>query len=923
MKLSNYTSSIRKIGLVNSGMFDELTLNFDVKAIHLVGANNVGKTSLISLIQFLYFPFLNEMTFIKSPAESLGFYFRPEGSYILFEVRTITGNVRTVGIFGTGGTDSRVNFVFNGGFETRDFMDPDNIPLHIDRLQTDFFARDFERFEKFEKYEDALLGLHTSGNYNVPMFELSKTNFRLLRKLMQGLLKLDRIDARDVQRFLIKIVEKGTIKTKFNLLQDFEQKYRHISRLRIELRELDALKPIMALYQKLCEQIARSQDSRRQHQQRLFHLSSVYLKQLEVHQTATARQYNRLEDELERLGRQISAQSKKEARAESRRTALTDQKNVFIELDAIAKQHTEAIVKQKRDTLTYAMVDLDKALADHKPERAAALQRQRKTLQRELDSVRRQLRDQTLETLWVQAGFDEEHRALLKFLVAKALSSLKSADVLADRDAFVAASAAVRDQVDADGRFIGFGLDIPRAVWFIAEKDQEPLGDRKERLKKEIAKVDAAIEVAQNFAHKQKERDRLQAAIARQDRLLTQLAKWQALVAEWESVANLEATLAKQTAELERLRRSVAAKTEQNRTVRQQQHRVHADLKAAEARLREIGRKHADLKSFDGAPPENLAGLGTDALREEYQQVRQQLGDIEKDLKRLETDLIEPRNELEARYEKNAGDIGFDQWLASKANLANEVEGLEDQLQREYNGIFTVVRAKLSKITQAFRNVQEQVAALNKAIRHVKISNIDRIKIDIEKTALLDAIEHSSPTQLDLFAVNTRPDSLEEAHAKVEDYFAQIKKHGNEINLKDMFRLKFAVFFNQQDKPVIRYDIHRFESNGTETGVKIVIYLGLIGLLQERKNVVGTRIPFFLDEVGSLDSENLKQLIAYCEANNFLPIFASPNIREDISHNYLLLRDGKRSRKVSEVKIGEKPKQAVPHEDPPVAANPE
>jgi predicted ATP-binding protein involved in virulence len=77
--MSHYISSIRKIGIINSGMFDTLNLNFDVAAVHLVGANNVGKTSLIALIQFLFFPSINEMTFIKSTGESMNFYFRPEG----------------------------------------------------------------------------------------------------------------------------------------------------------------------------------------------------------------------------------------------------------------------------------------------------------------------------------------------------------------------------------------------------------------------------------------------------------------------------------------------------------------------------------------------------------------------------------------------------------------------------------------------------------------------------------------------------------------------------------------------------------------------------------------------------------------------------------------------------------------------------
>ena len=156
--------------------------------------------------------------------------------------------------------------------------------------------------------------------------------------------------------------------------------------------------------------------------------------------------------------------------------------------------------------------------------------------------------------------------------------------------------------------------------------------------------------------------------------------------------------------------------------------------------------------------------------------------------------------------------------------------------------------------------------------------------------------------------------SLDEAHAMVEDYFNQIKQYGNEINLKDMFRLKFSVLFKDQPKPVERYEIHRFESNGTETGVKIVIYLGLIGLLQERKNIVGTRIPFFLDEVGSIDSNNLKQLIDYCAHNNFLPIFASPEIRKDISHNYLFRRNGSRSYLETVIKISKNKQSQVQDE---------
>ena len=84
-----------------------------------------------------------------------------------------------------------------------------------------------------------------------------------------------------------------------------------------------------------------------------------------------------------------------------------------------------------------------------------------------------------------------------------------------------------------------------------------------------------------------------------------------------------------------------------------------------------------------------------------------------------------------------------------------------------------------------------------------------------------------------------------------------------------------------------------------------MLYLGLIRLLQGQKKRLNARLPFFLDEVGSIDSNNLKQLIAYCGENNFLPIFASPEIRQDIPHNYIFQRNGERSVLVNEMIITE------------------
>lgn len=914
--MPNYTSSIRRIGLINSGMFDTLSLNFDVEAIHLVGANNVGKTSLIAMIQFLFFPNIQEMTFIKPTGETMGFYFRPEGSYILFEVRTITGSIRTVGIYGTGESDARVNFAFNGSFEIGDFLSPDNIPVPLQELQATFFARDFVRFDRFERYEEALLGLHTRGEYNVPMFDLSKTNFRLLRKLMQGLLRLDRIDAVDVQQFLIRIVEKGAVKTSFNLLQDFEQKYRHINQLRMQLRELEDLKPVMARYQAILARIAAAEDNRQRHAERLFHLSTVYLSRLSAETDAHQQAFETQEARLEKRAQSVKALAQRIAGTEIAHKEIDGHIQRFTTLSDICRDQSEALVRKERDGLTHAQVELQNALAavEAGHVRPADLTRQLNRLKREHEGVLRQLQAQTLQQIWEQAGYDESHRALLKFLVSNDLASLGAAEVLADRPAFMAASARVADFLDADGRFRGFGLDVPRALWFVPEKEQEPLEARRTRLENEMAAVRERIEIAENKARKERELAELGAAVQARENLLGHFAELRQLSARWQSLDRLEAERCKRDDTLQRLNQTVADQEKEIQALRRRQHQTHAALQAAREQWQQVARAHAQLTPFDSPVADNLAALPLSALRSEYQQVRTQLDGIIKALALHRSELSEPSADLEARYERAAADVPFERWLAQKADLAQAIGSLEAQLQREYDGVFTVVRAKLSKITQAYAGVQAQVAALNKAVRNVRISNIERIGIALEKTDLLDAIDRSAPGQLDLFAEHAPAASLEAAHAIVEDYFNQIKKYGNEINLKDMFRLKFSVQFSYQPRQVERYEIHRFESHGTETGVKIVIYLGLIGLLQERRNVAGTRIPFFLDEVGSIDADNLNQLIAYCSRNNFLPIFASPEIRKDISHNYLFRRNGSRSQLVSVVKIVKKPQPGASDE---------
>lgn len=47
---------LNKIILLNSAKYQKALISFDVDSIQIVGKNNIGKTSLISVLNFLYMP---------------------------------------------------------------------------------------------------------------------------------------------------------------------------------------------------------------------------------------------------------------------------------------------------------------------------------------------------------------------------------------------------------------------------------------------------------------------------------------------------------------------------------------------------------------------------------------------------------------------------------------------------------------------------------------------------------------------------------------------------------------------------------------------------------------------------------------------------------------------------------------------------
>ena len=80
-----------KIILIQAGKYDYAEVDLD-STLQIVGGNNVGKTTLINTLPFLYVDDRSKMSFGRySLDQTLEYYFRSQYSYVLFECRTLRG----------------------------------------------------------------------------------------------------------------------------------------------------------------------------------------------------------------------------------------------------------------------------------------------------------------------------------------------------------------------------------------------------------------------------------------------------------------------------------------------------------------------------------------------------------------------------------------------------------------------------------------------------------------------------------------------------------------------------------------------------------------------------------------------------------------------------------------------------------------
>ena len=869
--------------LIHAGIYDYGEVEM-VSPLHLIGPNNVGKTSLITTLQFLYIDDQRHMHFARDMAQTRRYYFPDINSYVLFECMTPTG-FQVFGVHGLGPLKQYdiQRFAFQGRFDRADFMDQQRRIRDVDEIKARLSSRDYVTLEP-RHLRAALTGIGESKDVHLGLLPLRhRGHYKRFRAVFRNLLRLAHLRQEELKQFLIEIHSGEFQQKSIDLGKDYSGQYEKVRRGASELRDLQAIEPEA---RRMVELAGRRNGLRHD-------LPGLWDRLMEVYAAEDAKQADKIVN-MEALYSKL-VNDRDEAEVERRR--------VLGEIGSIA---------EKRGALGQRLSELkaqEKEFADFIPD----FEQQRlNRLQDQIDEIGANLK-----------RADVESPERLKFRIKRYETELKDKQALLERVAHTAA-AWLADHMDRNRFDDLFSLFNPALLGMPMGEDGIRIMDKK-LVEKRIISIltritdktysDPSIKILLSAMPEQdlttyteperireridelihelkRDRENLEAAEnAEQLRLkLTHIRKqregyerrfWQyeqyrenlSNSEEWKNshkeLVQQEEKLSAQLLELDRQRDLTSEQLSQ----------VSLDMEALQKkgdRCKE--RIHSLTRPDPDWPEKTVPGLpdDLDQLIQRYEEAYKDQGRCSRD---LSSGLFSIKSRTYGRFDRDTESETLEA-------LEEELDALKEKEQavRElWTGLAAGLGNAFKALNRDLDTLKSRVDELNRNLSKISVSNLARLRLIVkEHPEWVNRIRTiAMDEEMPLFSDRTAVDAALE-------HLGELLGRYPEVRLIDMFDLNFEVSTPNGTSRTYPH-LESIESNGTTITIKVLINLMLLRGLMSNKE---TSIPFYLDEASSLDHDNLLGIVQKAQELGFVPVLASPDAM-DAADNLYFLREHK------------------------------
>lgn len=871
---------IRLIAL-HCGKFDYAEIELD-RPLHLVGPNNVGKTSLIALLQFLYLDEQNSMRFSRDLPETRKYYFPGVHSYALFECLTPTG-YQTVGVRGCGPVKQYniERFSYMGRFDEKVFMDDQRRVRGFDEIRAALASKAYTPLAS-GVLRAALTGVGDSHKVTLGLVPAkNRDTYKCFKDLFCNILRLSHIRQDEMKKLILSLFEKNFHQPKIDLAKTYQENFEKVKR---DTRSVQMLKELVPDI----ERALLHRDKRDAARSRLPGLyngvnvaAQAALNQIQYERAAVSSREKAIQTELQQSDDETDEKQNAIIVCTETLTRLNDWLTETEKLEASLADYISDWASRRLIEIDRLSNDLARRLGNLNDEPIADVEARLEQRRKELSALQKRLTNlehsviQALRERFSDHDLINAFRLINPVIMGLPVDTSEAAVSIKDAEAAVTAIKAMLHNC-ADNRFDGCGVEI--ALESLAAPELGRYGDPKqinadiERIKRQVKRDEQLCKDAQEAEtlrnQKQlleQERLDLHRKQERYKQLLERREQMDAITLRRQQTLEQEEQLKARINELKVVVR--------NLTVEQQS--LHRELD-------QINQKELNIQDLlDGIvqPPDEWAEQPVQAVDGDLEDLAARYKKDQLEQQRQDEALLEVLSSIEERtYSRYAGaDEGESlQKLKEARDALPEQEKAAAEL---WKSIAVGIRENLQNMGSDLDTLRTRINSINRSLFSINISNLKSIKLAIVEIKQWTKRIKSIRLQ-DEMPLFINQSAVDEAFSEI----ARLLTEKPTIELGDLFQLEFEV--TMPDDSVRRYPhLDRIESNGTTIAIKVLVNLALLKYLLQDAEVV---IPFYLDECSSLDSDNLNAIVMTASEMGFNAILASPEAMDAAARIYFI-----------------------------------
>jgi len=905
------TTGPTRLILINAAKFSYADVDL-TRPLHLVGPNNVGKTTLVNILQLLYVDKESHMSFPGySWRETKSYYFPDRQSYVLFECITPEG-AQVVGAYGKGPADGHdiQRFAFSGEFEKADFLTSSEegpVPREAEAVKQTLGLKNFRELEA-RTLRAALTGIGESEGLNLGLIPVQDHNgYAKFRDLFKGLIRLRRLDQNALKQTLCSTYASEMEALEINLKEAHAEEFEKMQQYR---REITDLKRHEADIEDALRLANRQSELRRQSGEewvQLLRVGSQQSASLRGTKQKLQREIRQTESALQ------AAQEEKQALVEKRDEVnrnlgrLDGKEEELIDLiDQVSDFEPEEVasriddLKDKRAQILADLKSVDTEAPEHIQKRRDRAENTIQRLQKRLEGLQ-DLMGPLLKTHLGEGRLARLFRILNPHLLELNVDGEEV--VLDDLDELLRGIRAQSDRFD-EGRWHFPGGHLSLAALSdpgLADyTDPDHIRNELEQRRDEYERLDRRLEIARDVSSRRREAEKIG---DRLEELRSKMNTYEKAVAAEEELQSVRSQIADRTDVLNTTKERLAEKEtaiqnlkRDRRECRSQLEQLQTQTERIEKRMRALDvppptwGRHLTITHREGAglqidrspvlPSIETQKAGADILSraDQYEKAREWETRTSNRLQRT----------LDRIHSGTYGEYKKDTRTATLDELRDQREGLDARrrtLETLWDELMTGLGRKINDLLSSLETIQSLVDRINRRLRGTSVSDLERLRLEITpiepfKDLLERVAKHDA---MPLFG----------GEGKIEEDLGQLKElfqDHPQIHLTDLFNVGFAV--TTADGGTERYDgLDNIQSNGTSITIKVLVHLVLINdLLRDD----ALRLPFYLDEASSLDESNLEGVVQTSTEMGFVPVLASPSESTAVRHIYYLQSNGER-----------------------------